>query len=112
MRADRRIGVILVLVGVGLPLALLPFADYYFPERGFLGSLSGMEISLWQTKPERPRECPPDMPIWRVFPCFPIPAEYFTVPYRYFFALGVVLFLGGLGLLILARMRNEGAKVI
>jgi len=105
----KRIGVILALVGVGLPLALFPFAPYH-AERGFLGSLSRMEILLWQTKPEKP--CPHSPAQDRMLfaypdPCFPIPAEYFTVPYGYFFALGVVLFFGGLGLLILGYMYEE-----
>lgn len=118
----KRSGVILALVGVGLPLALFPFAHYYHAERGFLGSLSRMENLLWQTKPEKP--CPPatvrpvhcdDPKLLGPFartgpdcpPCITIPAEYFTVPYGYFFALGVVLFFGGLGLLILGYMYEE-----
>jgi len=123
----KRSGVILALVGVGLPLALFPFAHYYQAERGFLGSLSRMEILLWQTRPEKP--CPPasvrtvrcqeSRMLFGNFaetdpdcqPCFPIPAEYFTVPYGYFFALGVVLFFGGLGLLILGYMYEEKSGV-
>jgi len=113
MRADRRTGVILMLVGVGVPLALLPFA-WLDPERGFLGSLPSMSIVLWQTKPEIPCPPPKKSPLFpsELFsdspPCYLIPAEYFEIPYRYFFALGVVLFLGGLGVLILGNMGNKG----
>jgi len=92
-------------------------------DRGFLGSVSIMSIPLWQRKAEKP--CPPAtvravrcQEARMLFgdyaetdpdcqPCFPIPAEYFTVPYGYFFALGVVLFFGGLGLLILGCMYEE-----
>ena len=111
MRADKRIGVILVLVGVGLPLLLLPFTGSYF-HLGFWSRVTGGDIQLWQTEPEKP--CPhspaQDQKILGPYadPCFPIPAEYFAIPYRYFFALGVVLFLGGLGHLILGNMRNKG----
>ena len=123
----KRSGVILALVGVGLPLALFPFAHYYRADRGFLGSVSIMSIPLWQRKAEKP--CPPAT-VRAVrcqelrmllgdyaetdpdcLPCFPIPAEYFTVPYGYFFALGVVLFFGGLGLLLLGYMYEEKGGV-
>jgi hypothetical protein len=80
----KRSGVILALVGVGLPLVLFPFADYYHADRA----------------QDRMLFAYPD-------PCFPIPAEYFEVPYGYIFALGVVLFFGGLGLLILGYMYEE-----
>jgi len=106
----KRSGVILALVGVGLPLVLFPFADYYHADRGFLGSVSIMSIPLWETKPEKP--CPHSPAQDRMLfaypdPCFPIPAEYFEVPYGNIFALGVVLFFGGLGLLILGYMYEE-----
>jgi len=118
----KRSGVILALVGVGLPLVLLPFAGTNLG--GFWGSVSYGDIQLWQTEPEKP--CPAAtvraarcQELRMLFshetllndpncqPCFPTPAEYFSVPYRYFFALGVVLFLSGLGLLILGYMYEE-----
>jgi len=104
---DRRIGVILLLTGVCLPLALFPFAHNYHPLKGFWGSLNDLEIWLWETKPEV--RCDP-WGIGEKLGTCPRPAEYFAVPYRYPFALGVILFFSGLAVLLLPWMSNRGEK--
>jgi uncharacterized protein YjeT (DUF2065 family) len=96
MSTRQRTGVILLLVGVGIPLMLFPFGDQLYTIRA---SVSRMNIRLWETKPE---QCvaPQD-----VLVC--TPPEYYRLPYRYVFALGVVLVLSGLGALILPKVGDK-----
>ena len=113
MKVDRRTGVILLLLGVGIPLVLFPFAQGYHPVMGFWGSLRNMEIYLWQTKAPGCRDELVSITWTRWGPalqygrrCTPTD-EYFTLPYRYPFALGVMCFVVGLAILILPKIRDK-----
>ena len=127
MSTRQRTGVILLLVGVGIPLVLYPFAD--FAAITFWGSVRRMYIRLWETKAEEcvaPRQ---DLPAsfkqafvevivddyfkagkrWTKRDGYRVCtlAEYAELPYRYVFALGVVLVLSGLGALILPKVGDK-----
>ncbi len=116
MKRLPAIGVILILSGACLPLALFPFAHGYSPVLGFWGSLVNMEIHLWEIRPAEPyafgceaqtrldRMSDPEAPSR----CDPV---YCVLPYRYLFAVGVLVFFGGLGVILLASMSREGNKV-
>ncbi len=116
MRRLPTIGVILALSGLCLPLVLFPFAHEYNPVLGFGGSLVNMEIRLWETQPAPYKGPDPLRALKQALnqtACASARAdpechrEYLVLPYRYPFALGVVVFFGGLGVILLASMRRE-----
>ena len=121
MKAGRRTGVILLLLGVGIPLVLFPFAQGYHPLMGFWGSLHQMRIPLWQTTNcvVTLEEVPIDPEVIQQQPKgrYQVVAELkeverctpasFTLPYRYPFALGVLLLVGGLAILILPKIADK-----
>jgi len=100
MSKNQKIGVILVLVGIGLPLVLFPFASKYNPKRGLLGSIGRMKIVLREGE-----YVPP--------PGETIYGGYYKgrieLPYKYPLVLGIILICTGTGLIILSKPKSDKA---
>ena len=111
----RRLGVILILVGLGLPIILLPFAEGYYPRQGFVYSLSTMHLAFWEY--ERPYEPPPpgltktERDIWllnkSVAESLGGRPHKIVIHYKYPFALGMTLVFIGAGILVLRSPKHS-----
>jgi len=105
MTMAKKIGIILIIVGVCLPTAALPFITEFHPlpdvclTSNFFKNMGNMEIVIRpaQTTVKNNTQA----------------ANYkanLAVPYRYVFALGVVLFCFGIGTLVLSGSNRDKSK--
>jgi len=82
MNRNQKIGVILIIVGIGLPLLALAFVDYYLPEGGFIYNMQHfMDIDIELNDTE--------------------------IPYGYIFILGIILIGTGIGLIFLSKPKGD-----
>jgi len=134
MSRAKKIGIIFILVGICLPLSLLGFVSGYYPRLGLIGNILLMEIVLRpesqgdifdqiQAPPEAPEPAPefdPDAPM----PA-PKPGEIITdfkpvkeapvkpkiaIPFKYIFALSVVLVFAGTVIIVLSSNKKTELK--
>ncbi len=120
MNKYKRIGIILILIGVCIPLVAFIFAIGYEPKMGFWWSVPNMNIILWQKhlklesssvgsniqKPMTYEEAidivpPEDLPIEA------LRATFVLLPYKFPFSLGIILLLSGIGLFVLAKPKKN-----
>jgi len=125
MTKFKRIGIILILIGVCIPLVSFVFATGYNPHFGFWWSVTRMNINLWQKTviepeaqrgdvfdkitPERKKgfvpleEAPAPQGLTYLGETLPetLPETYVTLPYKYPFSLGIIFVLSGIGIFTL-----------
>jgi hypothetical protein len=97
MSRGKRIGVILILVGLCIPILAMLFASGYSSGRDFMWNVKNSGIVIWtEKKTEAPGPWQASHPLW-------IPTITYFVPCSVFFALGIVLVATGTGFMLLSR---------
>jgi hypothetical protein len=118
MTKYKKIGIILILIGICTPLISFVFASGYNPQLGFWWSVTRMNINLWQETVNAPEtehrdifdRLAPERQKGFV-PVEDLPDELkpktidvtVRLPYKYPFSLGIILILGGFGLFALSK---------
>ena len=102
MTKYKRIGIILILIGICIPLVAFVFSSGYNPKLGFLWSITKMNIYLW-TQPAKPQTPPPGLDFDPYFEPHDIPV---VLPYKYTFGLGVIFVLSGIGFFVLSKPKK------
>jgi hypothetical protein len=113
MSKVKKIGIVLILVGICLPVITLGFTSGYSRNAGLIGNIQRMEIVLIPGEKPSPVPAPPnapppergllrfdDIPIIK-----PIKPEL-AIPYKYIFAFGVVLVFAGIGTIALSNSKK------
>ncbi len=96
MNRGKRIGVILILVGLCIPILAMLFASGYSSGRDFMWNVKNTGFVIWtENKSEAPGP-------WQSYRTWTPTITYF-VPCSVFFALGIVLVATGTGFIILSR---------
>lgn len=117
MSKIKKVGVILIIIGICLPIIFLAFASPYYPNVGLIYNIQTMKIVLREerfTKTEylgtledlkeqkqRPEQPPQEIKVR-------IPEK--TIPYKYIFAFGVILIFTGIGIIVLSGNKQSGAE--
>ena len=102
MRKAKKIGIILILVGLFLPTATLPFITEFHPlpdvclTSNFFHNMGNMEIVL-----RSEQVLTPDNPQRTNY------KGKIAIPYRYLFTLGVSLVCAGMGTIVLLRGEKD-----
>jgi hypothetical protein len=102
MGKANKIGIILILVGICLPTVTLPFISEFHPlpdvclTSNFFHNMGNMEIVL-----RSEQVLTPDNPQRTNY------QEKIAIPYRYLFALGVILACAGIGTIVLSRDKKD-----
>ncbi len=97
MTKAKKIGIILILVGICLPTATLPFITEFHPQpeicltSNFFGNMGNMVVALGSKQTGISGK---DTEI--------VKSPIVAVPYRYLFALGVILICTGIGIIVLS----------
>lgn len=131
MHKGKKIGIILILVGLCLLLVSLAFISGYQQKLGLLGSISDMELVLkegkWVDYPQGytppaaplPAPVPPDDPFYERYKelekTYIDPLRNFTphyekriaIPYKYFFGLDIILIFLGIGIVIFSKSNKK-----
>ncbi len=97
MTKYKRIGIILILIGICIPLISFVFATGYNPHFGFWWSVTKMEIKLWHTSKSTLAPGWYDVDDARLVP------HYVVLPYKYLFSLGIIFILVGICLFALSK---------
>jgi hypothetical protein len=103
MTKAKKIGIILVLVGICLPTATLPFITEFRPHpelcltSNFFSNLGNMVVTfgIKQMNVVASDMAAAYMPV-------------ITIPYRYLFALGVIMMCTGLGVIVVSHPTKKG----
>jgi hypothetical protein len=90
----KKVGVILILIGICIPILAMLFAQGYDSRRNLISNAQNIETVFWQEISH-----PPGL-------SYRINTIY--IPYRYFLALGLILTATGIGLTMLSK--NEKGK--
>lgn len=96
----RKIGIILVLVGICLPTATLPFITEFNPQpeicltSNFFGNLGNMVVLFGSSEVNASGN-----------DAEAIHNPWIAIPYRYLFSIGVVIVCTGLGMIVLSSGR-------
>ncbi len=102
MGKAKKIGIILILVGICLPTVTLPFISEFHPlpdvclTSNFFHNMGNMEIVL-----RLEQVLTPDNPQRTNY------QEKIAIPYRYLFALSVILVCTGMGVIVLSRDKKD-----
>ena len=125
MSKAKKIGIVLILIGICLPIVSLGFASNYYPRLGLIRNIQMMEIVL---RPEllgnniitdfQPiKEVPPEKKPkelksndWEIVKEEPIKPKI-AIPYKYIFALGVVLIFAGIGIIVLSSNKKGASRI-
>lgn len=118
MNKYRRIGIILILLGIFIILISSVFANGYNPVLGFWWSVSEMEITLWDknielTKHEKDLAAGKTMPLTdydRAIVEGGRQVRSVVLPYKYTFSLGLCLIFMGFAFLILTTPKKAGDR--
>ncbi len=86
VRRDKKTGICLIIAGILIPLALLPFVSGYSVERGFVKNLLSVGIVLSDSKAS---------PSTEKHVLLPANITRVRIPYRFILAFGVVLIFAG-----------------
>lgn len=95
MSKTKKIGILIILIGLCLPTATLPFISEFHPlpnvclTSNFFGNLGNMVIAFRQGSASSS-----DLTMNTPYKA--------TIPYKYVFATGVILTLSGVGLIVLS----------
>jgi hypothetical protein len=113
MSKAQKFGIVLILIGVALPTILLGFASTYYPTRGLIWNVQHMKIVLKQRETIRPTgdifdQIAPDKPEQpKGFTPLEDKTLQIIIPYKYIFALGVVLVFSGIGFITLSKFKKS-----
>lgn len=112
MRKCKKIGVILILIGLCLPTVTLPFISEFYPlpnvclTSNFFRNMGNMEIVLRPKQRTNSKDIPtiPSVlsPTEKKLEEIPYKPKI-AIPYRYIFALGAILVFTGIGAIVLSR---------
>jgi hypothetical protein len=97
----KKIGIVIVLIGLCLPTATLPFISEFHPlpnvclTSNFFGNLGNMVIAFGQDFPSSS-----DLTMNTPYKA--------AIPYKYIFATGIILFLSGVGVIVLSSGNKRG----
>jgi len=100
----RKVGIVLLLVGICLPTATLPFITEFKPvpelclTSNFFQNMGNMVVVFWTTQM--------DMSAGSTGAVSPALA----IPYRYLFSLGVILTCAGIGMVVLTAGNHSEKK--
>lgn len=106
MRKAKKIGIILNLIGICLPTVTLPFISEFHPltdvclTSNFFHNMGNMKVVLRSEQV--------------VTPDNPQRTNYkgkIAIPYRYLFALGVILACAGIGAIVLTGENKDKSKL-
>lgn len=93
MNRNRKIGIILILIGIGLPIVLYCFVTGG-SSRSVTESIQAMEIVLLQ-------------PTWKTVEDINASKLKIAIPYKYILSLNIVALFVGIGLTILSNKKGE-----
>jgi len=136
MHKGRKVGIILILVGLCLQLVSFAFVSNYNPEWGVLDNISSMELVIkegysQQKEIDYAMSLPDPAPAPDAYvPGEPFPKEEpsykewiindikahpdeirIALPYKYFYCLDIILIFLGIGLVIFGKLeKKESAK--
>ncbi len=105
MRKAKKIGIVLILVGLFLPTATLPFITEFHPQpdicltSNFFANLGNMVVAFGTKQ----------MNISGIYTGTKY-SPLIAIPYRYLFVLGVILVCTGMGTIVLTRDKKDGSK--
>jgi uncharacterized membrane protein len=118
MSKAKKIGIVLILVGICLPVISLGFASGYYPTRGLIGNIQSMEIILreesyiltpWSEDTIDTGDTGriiKEEDITNNFEPVPVKSKI-AIPYKYIFAVGIVLVFSGIGIMVLSNTKQD-----
>ena len=105
MRKAKKIGILLILLGICLPTATLPFITEFHPApdicltANFFQNMQNMEVALGTRQQYRPGVTMVEMKNSNI-----------SIPYRYIFASGAVLACMGIAIIVLWNDKKDKLK--
>lgn len=87
----KKVGILLILIGLCIPIISLGFVSKYHPRRGLIGNLTKMELVIREDTPNSVYRI-----LWKTY-------ERVAIPYKYIFAFGTIFIFTGIGLIIVSK---------